>query len=130
MPTDAPSAPPHATRQTSRLAAADRVTGTAVHARDGRKLGTIHSFIVDKLTGQIAFAVLSIGGFLGLGQKYHPLPWELLAYDEFKDGYVVNVDLERLHGSPSYRPDDAPQFDEAYGQRIAAYYANSSERDY
>ncbi|PTQ10019.1 photosystem reaction center subunit H [Sphingomonas oleivorans] len=135
MPTDAPSAPPpsapsHATKPTSRLVASDRVEGAAVYARDGHKLGTVRSFIIDRISGQIVFVVMSVGGFLGLGQKYHPLPWDMLAYDEFKDGYVINFDLDMLHGSPSYRPDDAPEFDEAYGQRIATYYMPSRKADY
>jgi hypothetical protein len=78
--------------------------------------------MVDKITGQVAYAVLSFGGFLGLGQRYHPLPWQSLRYDTGREGYVVNVDKAMLEGSPSYRPDDAPDFDDAYGERISTYY--------
>ena len=78
--------------------------------------------MVDKVTGQIAYAVLSFGGFLKLGQSYHPLPWSSLTYNMDRGGYVVDVDRGTLEGSPSYRIDDAPEFDDAYGKRISTYY--------
>jgi len=108
----------------NRLIASNRIEGTTVYGRDGQKVGSVHSFIVDKLSGQVAYAVLSFGGFLGLGQKYHPLPWGSLTYDLDREGYVVNVDKAMLDGSPSYRPDDAPDLDEAYGERISTYYGS------
>lgn len=106
----------------NRLIASKPAENMAVFARDGRKLGSVHSLIVAKPTGRVAFAILSFGGFLGLGQKYHPVPWAVLAYDADRDGYVVEVDKAMLEGSPSYRPDDAPEFSEAYGERISTYY--------
>jgi len=106
----------------NRFVASNLVTNPVAFDRGGHKLGTVHSFIVEKRTGQVAYAILSFGGFLGLGQSYHPLPWGSLAYDLVRDGYVVNVDKAMLEGSPSYRPDDAPQFDDAYGQRVSTYY--------
>src|SRR3546814_15561859 len=107
------------TKPKNRLIASNRVKGTAVYRPDGQKVGTVHSFIVDKLTGQVGYAVLSFGGFLGLGQRYHPLPWRSLTYDLDREGYVVDVDKAMLEGSPSYRPDDAPEFDDAYGERVS-----------
>lgn len=118
---------PASTKPKNRLIASNRVEGTTVYGRDGQKVGTVHSFMVDKLSGQVAYAVLSFGGFLGLGQSYHPLPWGSLTYDLDREGYVVNVDKTMLEGSPSYRPDDAPEFDDAYGERISTYYG-ASER--
>lgn len=106
----------------NRFVASNRVGGITAFGRDGHKLGTVHSLILDKSTGHAVYAVLSFGGFLGLGQKYRPLPWETLAYDVVREGYVVSVDKAVLEGSPSYRPDDAPEFDEAYGERISTYY--------
>ena len=105
-----------------RLIASNRVEGTTAYNMDGDKVGTVHSFMVDKLTGQVAYAVLSFGGFLGLGQRYHPLPWESLRYDPGCEGYIVNVDKAMLEGSPSYRPDEAPEFDDDYGERVSTYY--------
>lgn len=125
MATDIPPAP----KPVKRFVASNRVEGTTVYGPDGRKLGTVHSFMVDKLTGQVAYAVLSFGGFLGLGQRYHPLPWSSLRYDGAREEYVVNVDKAMLEGSPSYRPDDAPEFDDGYGERISTYYGAARKDD-
>jgi len=114
--------PRHGAISRNRLITSNPSVSMTAFARDGRKLGSVHSFIVDKPTGQVAYAVLSFGGFLGLGQKYHPVPWNVLVYDGERDGYVVDVDKALLEGSPSYRPDDAPEFNEAYGERISTYY--------
>lgn len=114
------------TRQPSSLIASDQVSGTKVLASDGAKLGSVHSFLVVKRTGQVAYVVVSTGGFLGLGQAYHPLPWSALSYDEGKDAYVVRMNDAMLAGGPSYRPDSTPVFDDGYGKRIDDYYRTST----
>ena len=114
------------TRETSSLIASDQVSGTKVYAADGSKLGTVHSFIVAKQSGQVTYVVISTGGFLGLGQAYHPLPWSALTYDQQQGGYVIQIDKSMLAGGPSYRPDTTPVFDDAYGRRIDDYYRHSS----
>ena len=58
--------------------------------------------MVDKRSGQVAYAVMSFGGFLGIGESYHPLPWKALTYDTSMGGYVVDLDKDRLQGAPSY----------------------------
>ena len=93
-----------------------------IFSRDGQKLGTASELIVDLASGQIEFAVVSFGGFLGLGQKYHPLPFGLLDFRPDKRGYVVNAEPALIDGSPAYRVDDAPLFDAAYGDRLYSYY--------
>jgi PRC-barrel domain len=70
-----------AIEETDRLIASDKVEGTAVYNRQGERLGTVHNFMVDKSTGRVAYAVMSFGGFLGMGESYHPLPWRVLTYD-------------------------------------------------
>ena len=120
------SAPPAETKPASRLVASTRLDGTPVLGRDGHKLATVHSFIIDKPSGRVRYAILSYGGFLGLGQKYHPVPWETLTYSSDSDAYVLGIEKAMLEGSPSFRPDDAPIFDEAYGQRISTYYGTAS----
>lgn len=102
MPANISSDQQASAKPKDRFVATNLVTNPVIYDRDGHKLGTIHSFIVDKRTGQVAYAILSFGGFLGLGQTYHPLPWGNLAYDLVRDGYVVNVDKAMLEGSPSY----------------------------
>jgi hypothetical protein len=63
-----------AINETDRLIASDKVEGTAVHNRAGEHLGSVYNFMVDKFIGCIAYAVMSFGGFLGIGERYHPLP--------------------------------------------------------
>lgn len=93
-----------------------------IFSRDGQKLGKASDLIVDLVSGDVEFAVVSFGGFLGLGQKYHPLPFGLLDFRADKGGYVVNAEPGLIDGSPAYRVDDAPLFDAAYGDRLYSYY--------
>ncbi|MDO6414174.1 PRC-barrel domain-containing protein [Sphingomonas sp. BIUV-7] len=108
--------------ETGSLIASSKVEGTRVFDAAGSKLGTVRNFMVDKRSGQVAYVVISTGGFLGLGQAYHPLPWSALRYEDGKGGYVVEVASDMLSGGPSFRPDTAPIFDDAYGARIDEYY--------
>jgi hypothetical protein len=113
-----------ATNETRDLIASDKVEGTAVYNRTGDKMGSVYNFMVDKRSGKVAYAVLSFGGFLGMGSSYHPLPWEQLTYEPSQGGYVVNLTREQLEGAPTYSASEAPLWDDpAYGQRIDDYYA-------
>jgi len=112
-----------ATDETSDLIASDKVEGTAVYNAAGDRLGTVYNFMVGKRSGKVAYAVMSFGGFLGLGESYHPLPWEVLTYDTQKGGYVVNLSREQLEGAPRYSASEGPDWaDVAYGRRINEYY--------
>ena len=111
-----------ATDETSELIASNKVEGTEVYNRQGDHLGEVYNFMVNKRSGQVEYAVLSFGGFLGLGESYHPLPWKALTYDNQQGGYVVDLDKSRLEGAPSYRAGQEPSFDQAYGRRINEYY--------
>jgi len=91
-----------AVRETTTLIAADKVQGTDVFNNGGDRLGSVHDLMLDKQTGQVAYAILSFGGFLGVGSSYHPLPWSLLRYDTNFGGYVVEIDESQLKGAPSY----------------------------
>jgi PRC-barrel domain len=116
-----------ATDETDRLIASDKVEGTAVYDRQGERLGSVYNFMVDKRSGKVEYAVMSFGGFLGLGQSYHPLPWRALTYDTGKGGYVVDLDKDRLQGAPSYTGGEAPDWrDPAYGRRIDDYWGTVS----
>ena len=101
-----------------------RVDDVDVFDVDGRKLGSFHAAHIHRDTGLIEFAVLSIGGFLGLGQSYHPVPFRTLRFDEKFAGYVVAISKALLDGGPSYRPDNAPAWDAAYAKRLTDYYAS------
>src|ERR671919_3174635 len=107
-----PSAEGVAIDETRRLIASSKVEGTPVFNRAGEQLGTVYNFMVDKISGQVAYAVMSFGGFLGIGENYHPLPWRALTYDTRLGGYVVSVDKDGLAGAPRYGADEDPFSDD------------------
>ena len=112
-----------ATDETNRLIASNKVEGTAVYNRQGERLGSVYNFMVDKRSGQVEYAVMRFGGFLGIGDSYHPLPWKSLTYDTSQGGYVVDLDKTRLQGAPSYSSSEAPDWgDPSYSRRIDDYY--------
>ncbi|HVH94386.1 MAG TPA: PRC-barrel domain-containing protein [Nocardioidaceae bacterium] len=114
---------PAATDETNRLIASDKVEGTAVYNRQGERLGSIYNFMVDKRSGQVEYAVLSFGGFLGIGDDYYPLPWKTLKYDTGQGGYVVDLDKDRLQGAPRYERSEVPDWDDpGYGRRLDDFY--------
>ena len=108
--------------ETRELISSEKVDGTAVYDRQGEKLGTIHHFMVGKRDGKVRFAVLSFGGLFGMGEHYHPLPWDVLTYDTDRNGYVVDLDKTVLEKSPSYRRDAEPDWDRAYEGQVLTYY--------
>jgi hypothetical protein len=109
--------------ETSRLISASKVEGTAVYNRKGEKLGTVEDIMIDKYTGQVGYAVMSFGGFLGMGHQHHPLPWQVLDYDPKMGGYVVDLDKKQLEGAPSYATDEDPDWeDRVWGKRVHDYY--------
>lgn len=108
--------------ETRRLIASSKVEGTEVFDRGGERIGQIHNFMVDKVTGQVAYAVLSFGGFLGIGEAYHPLPWRALRYETRLGGYVVDIDKNTLAEAPRYDGQDDPFADPAYGGRLDDFY--------
>lgn len=112
------------TDETNRLIASNKVEGTAVYDREGNKLGSVYNFMVDKQSGKVEYAVMSFGGFLGIGDDYHPLPWDQLTYDTSKGGYVVNLSKEQLEGAPRYSSGEEPAFDRSYGQEVSSYYGS------
>ena len=114
-----------ATSETGNLISSDKVEGTAVYNGAGERLGSVYTVMIDKVSGQVKYAVMSFGGFLGIGKKYHPLPWSALTYDTGKGGYVVNVDKEHLTAAPSFGENDTPNWgDPTYGRRIEEHYGS------
>ena len=100
----------------------DRVEGTNVYNNAGDKLGSIDDLMIDKRSGQVRYAVLEFGGFLGMGTDRYPLPWDMLKYDTTCDGYVVPVDKQQLEGAPRYAEGKRPEYDDEYGRRVNDYY--------
>jgi hypothetical protein len=111
------------TRETNRLIAADKVEGTTVKNPQGETLGSIENVMIDKLSGKVAYAVMSFGGFLGIGDRHHPLPWNVLTYDPEMAAYVVNLDKRMLENAPSYGTGERVDWeDETWGRRVHDYY--------
>ena len=92
-------------RETTRLISSDKVEGTAVRRSNGDKVGTIGHVMLDKLSGRIAYAVMSFGGFLGMGEEYYALPWSALRYNENLDAYELNVTDDQLRNAPTASSD-------------------------
>jgi hypothetical protein len=100
-------------RETGSLTGSDKVEGTTVYNFSGDRIGSIERVMIDKVGGRVAYAVMSFGGFLGLGSDYYPVPWSLLKYNEKLGGYEVNLTESQLKGAPKFRKDEAW----AYGSR-------------
>jgi sporulation protein YlmC with PRC-barrel domain len=90
---------------------AKQVLGTNVNDTSGNKIGTIEDVILDKQSNSILFAVVGFGGFLGMNEKYHPIPWSALDYDPDEGAYVVGFTKEQLQAAPSGSIDDLTRDD-------------------
>ena len=108
------------------LIASDKVNGTNVYNPAGEKLGSVDDIMIDKVSGRAIYAVMSFGGFLGMGEKYHPLPWAKLKYDTQKGGYVVNLDRKLLQGAPNYDRNSEFKWTPDYGRKVDNYYNTPS----
>jgi PRC-barrel domain len=89
-------------RETASLIGSDKVEGTAVYGTDDQKIGSIQRIMIDKISGKVAYAVTSFGGFLGIGEDYYPLPWPALKYDSRLGGYRTGITVDHLRGAPKY----------------------------
>jgi sporulation protein YlmC with PRC-barrel domain len=104
------------------LIAAEKVNGTNVYNLAGDNLGTIDDIMIDKVSGQAIYAVISFGGFLGMGKKHNPLPWRTLKYDGTKGGYMINMDKKQLQDSPNYDVGSDFKWTPEYGRKVDSYY--------
>ena len=105
---------------------ASKVNGTSVYNSAGESIGHVEDVVLDKMSDRIIFAVVGFGGFLGIGEKYHPLPWSQLDYDENLGGYRVNLSREQLERAPSYDLDDLTRVDGDVSRRTTDYYSSLS----
>ena len=78
------------------LIASDRIEGTVVRRHNGEKIGRIERLMIDKVSGTIAYAVMSFGGLFGLGHSHYPIPWSLLKYNPLLDAYESDIPDEQL----------------------------------
>ena len=93
-------------RETVHLIGSDKVEGTNVYRSNGEKIGQIERVMLEKRSDKIAYAVLSFGGFLGLGHDHYPIPWAKLDYNERLGGYELNLTDAELKGAPKYSGDN------------------------
>lgn len=110
------------TKLTHDLIESDRVEGTNVYRSDGTKIGSIERIMIDKYSGQAAYAVMSFGGFLGLGHDHYPIPWAKLDYNPELGGYEVNITDEELKAAPHFDPGKEYSWDTVQGQKIYGHY--------
>lgn len=87
------------------LISSDDVNGTAVYGSDGSSVGSIDHLMIEKVSGRVAYAVMSFGGFLGLGHSHYPVPWGALEYDTSLGGYRTNITEQQLRDAPAYSDD-------------------------
>ena len=108
------------------LVLSSRVVGTPVYDRGGTRLGHVDYLSIEKESGRVIYAIMSFGGFLGIGEKFHPVPWALLDYNVERGGFAVPIDPAELKNAPSYDADairelGGPDY-RTYGETIYGYY--------
>jgi hypothetical protein len=87
------------------LISSEDVEGTTVYGPGGDKVGEIDHLMIDKVSGNVTYAVMSFGGFLGLGHSHYPVPWATLKYDTSLGGYRTNITEVQLKDSPQFSDD-------------------------
>ena len=112
-----------ASEETGALVSANKVEGTTVKNPAGEKLGSIEEIMIDKRSGKVAYAVMSFGGFMGLGEEYYTLPWGVLKYNVELDAYELNLSEDQLRGAPrrSAEGHDA-SYDREWEEHVHRYY--------
>lgn len=108
--------------ETRDLIASDKVVGTDVYGVGDAYVGKIERLILEKRSGRVAYAVMSFGGFLGIGHEHFPVPWEKLTYDPNLDGYRTDITQEQVDTAPRYAPDEDHDWSQQEGRRIYDYY--------
>jgi PRC-barrel domain len=110
-------------RETVSLIGSDKVEGTAVYGADEQRIGSIQRVMIDKISGKVAYAVTSFGGFLGIGEDHYPLPWPTLKYDTRLGGYRTGVTIDQLNGAPKFTRGSQWDWDDrARDREVYSYY--------
>jgi hypothetical protein len=109
--------------ETVSLIGSDKVEGTAVFDADGNRIGAIERVMIEKTSGRVSYAVLSFGGFLGIGDDHYPLPWPSLKYNTELGGYQTLITEDQIKGAPKYgRTDDWNWSDATRTKGLDDYY--------
>ena len=110
------------TKETYDLIASDKVEGTTVRRPNGDSIGQIERLMIEKRSGRVAYAVMSFGGFLGIGADYYPIPWAKLKYNERLDGYELDIPDDMLRGAPHFSGESFDWGDRQRNREIYDYY--------
>jgi sporulation protein YlmC with PRC-barrel domain len=115
--------PEESGRRYRRVLSAKTLAGDSVRNSAGEDLGKIEELMIDVQTGRVAYAVLSFGGFLGMGSKLFAIPWEALTLNEEDHQFILNVDKQRLENAPGFDKDNWPDMAEPkFGDEVFGYY--------
>lgn len=109
-----------------KLILGSRVNGAPVYNTDGDHIGHVDDLSIERQSGRVIYAIMSFGGFLGIGEKFHPIPWSLLDYEPERGGYVVALDRATLEAAPHYERSELVALGgsshQVYADRIFEYY--------
>lgn len=119
------------THQGNLVKAKDEVIGVTVKNTAREDLGEICEIVLEKTTGQVKYAVLESGGFLGLGGKLFALPWDALHYDLSDESFILDVAKERLKNAPGFDKEHWPDMaDRTWSKSIYDYYSDRTEKTF
>lgn len=108
------------------LMGADTLIGNDVYNQKGEDLGDIKEIMLDMRSGRVAYAVLSFGGFLGMGEKFFAVPWNALTLDTKNKRFVLKVEKDRLKQAPGFDKNKWPNMaDQAWAEEIYSYYGTT-----
>lgn len=109
--------------KTSSVIGSDRVDGTTVYGADNEKIGKVDKLLIDKRGGNVTDVIISAGGFLGIGDEKHSIPWSKLDYDTERGGYRIDVTKEQLMDAPRFGSDEPDRaYDRNYQTSVYEYW--------
>jgi hypothetical protein len=106
--------------ESASLVSSDKIEGTPAFAADGRRIGKIERLMIERRTGKVDYAILSFGGFLGIGADHYPIPWSLLTYNKELGGYQISLTEDQLKNAPKLGP--AEMLDQAERPKVDDYW--------
>lgn len=118
MATTTQSAP----QETPETFSIGKIEGSDVYLPDAERIGAIEGLLIDKRSGKVAYAVISFGGFFGIGEEHFPIPWAKLHYKAEIDAYEIEIDQEKLANAPKFSHEAAYDWSQAEGRQINDYY--------
>jgi hypothetical protein len=108
--------------ETHMLISSDKVRGTDVRRPNGDKIGEINHLMIEKQSGKVAYAVMSFGGFLGIGEDFYPIPWEKLTYNTNLDAYDIDINESELSNAPKLSSAEHYDWSRDQSRRVSDYY--------